>query len=73
MNIDLKTMTADQLITGVKLSGSTAIIKGHTTPEKWPFVIIIAIGKPGNEGAMECAQEFTQKIATKAPNLGSLP
>lgn len=73
MNIDLKTLTADQLITGVKLSGSSAVINGHTTPEKWPFVIIIAIGKPGNEGAMECAQEFTRKLASKAPALGSLP
>jgi hypothetical protein len=54
----LRHVTLDQLITGVKLRGSAAEINGHTTPEGYPFVVVVAVAKPGNEKAVEFARKF---------------
>lgn len=55
-------LTADQLVTWTKLNGSAFALNGNTTPEGWPFVVVIAVGKPGNEHAVELAQEFHRRL-----------
>jgi hypothetical protein len=55
-------LTADQLVTWTKLNGSAFALNGNTTPEGWPFVVVIAVAKPGNERAVELAQEFHRKL-----------
>lgn len=59
----LRGLTVDQLITDVKLAGAAGEIFGLTTPEGWPFVIIVAIAKPGNERAVELTKDFADKMA----------
>lgn len=51
-------MTLDQLVTETKLGGSASVSYGRTTPEGWPFVVICAVGSPGNEVAMLAAGMF---------------
>jgi hypothetical protein len=63
---DLKTVSVDQLVTETKLAGSAQEIIGLTTPEGWPFVVIIAVAKPGNERAVEFAKEFHRKMVEAA-------
>lgn len=60
----IRHLTMDQLVTQTKLSGSALVLNGFTTPEKWPFTIVLAVAKPGNELAVQYAQEFFQRMAT---------
>lgn len=58
----------DQLVTQTKLCGSAMVLNGFTTPENWPFTIVLAVAKPGNERAVEFAQDFFRKMnAAGAP------
>lgn len=64
----LRHLTLDQLVTQTKLSGSALTFNGHTTPENWPFAVVVAVGKPGNERAVEFARQFFLRIrAAGAP------
>lgn len=54
--------TMDQLITTTKMEGSCAGIHGYTTPECWPYFVVVAVGSPGNEKVIELAKEFFQKV-----------
>lgn len=54
--------TMDQLVTQAKLAGSALQLNGFTTPEGWPFVVVIAVAAAGNEKAVELAQEFGSKL-----------
>jgi hypothetical protein len=58
----LRRLTLDGAITAVKLNGSAALIDGFTKPEGWPYVVVVAVAKPGNEVAVELAREFSSKI-----------
>jgi hypothetical protein len=59
-------LTLDQLVTRTKLSNASALrLNGFTTPEKWPFVVVIAIGGPGNEAAIELANEFNAQMLAR--------
>lgn len=58
----LKQLTVEQLVTDTKLAGSAAQVVGHTTPEHWPFIVVVAVAKPGNELAVQYAREFAQKM-----------
>lgn len=62
----LRRLTVDQLVTQVKLSGSAMQFNGFTTPEGWPFTLVLAVAKPGNERAVELAQEFSRKMTAAA-------
>lgn len=63
---DIRHATVDQLITKAKLSGSGFALNGHTTPEGWPFTVLLAVGSPGNELALEFAREACAKLAAAA-------
>lgn len=60
--MNLKDITVDQLITDTKLVGSASEIVGVTTPEGWPFVVVVAVAKPGNERVLDMAKDFHRKI-----------
>lgn len=57
-------MTVDELVTGTKFAGSATAFYGNTTPEGWPFAIIIAVASPGNETVMELVADFHRKLAS---------
>lgn len=63
----LRQLTLDQLVTFVKLNGSALLEEGFTTPEGWPFAVVVAVGKPGDERAVELAKEFAGKLGALAP------
>lgn len=65
----LRYTTLDAMITTTKMEGSAAILHGYTTPERWPYVVVVAIGSPGNERALELAQEFHGKLRTAGATL----
>jgi hypothetical protein len=49
----LRHMTVDQLVTATKLAGSSSSLSGTTTPEGYPFRIIVAVGSTeANMGAV---------------------
>lgn len=59
-------LTLDQLVTKTKLAKASALrLNGFTTPEKWPFVVVLAIGGPGNEAAVELANEFNAQMLAR--------
>jgi hypothetical protein len=66
----LKTLSVEQLVTDTKLSGSAAQVVGHTTPEHWPFIVVVAVAKPGNELAVQYAKEFAQKMQAVSRIIG---
>lgn len=41
--------TVEQLITETKLRGSALSLRGTTTPEGWPYHVLVAVESPGNE------------------------
>ena len=59
----IRYMTMDQLVTYAKLNGSAFVLNGFTTPERWPFTIVIAIGAPGNEAVPELAKKFHAELS----------
>lgn len=66
----LKNLTVEQLVTDMKLSGSASQVVGHTTPEGWPFIVVCAVAKPGNELAVQYAREFATKMQAVAQVVG---
>lgn len=62
----LRHLTVDQVVTQTKLSGSAMQFNGFTTPERWPFTMVVAVAKPGNEAAVDLAKEFHAKMCAKA-------
>jgi hypothetical protein len=46
---EIRFTTMDSLVTFTKLHGSAFSMRGWTTPENWPFTVIVAIGGPGHE------------------------
>ena len=58
----LRFATIDQMITTTKLRGSCLTLKGHTTPEGWPFVVVVAVARPGNERAVELAEQMGRDL-----------
>jgi hypothetical protein len=62
----IRHMTVDQLVTATKLHGSCSGLTGLTTPEGWPFVVVVGVGSPGNEQVVEWAREFYEKMAAAA-------
>lgn len=63
----IRHLTIDQLVTQVKLAGSSFLLCGNTTPENWPFRMILVIGKPGNEGALLLIEKIREEFARRAP------
>jgi len=55
-------MTINQLVTDTKLAGSAFGLLGFTTPEHWPFAIIVAVASTGNEAIIPLIQEFHEKL-----------
>jgi hypothetical protein len=63
----IRHLTLDQLVTQTKLrNASSALLNGFTTPEKWPFILVIAIGGPGNELAVDAAKTFHDTLKDRA-------
>jgi hypothetical protein len=65
----LRWVTFDSMVTTVKRSGSAMQFDGLTTPEKWPFTIVVAVAKPGNERAVQLAKDFNDKMSAIAPTV----
>jgi hypothetical protein len=63
----LRFVTLDGAVTQTKLTGSCFEFHGKTTPEGWPFAVLVVVAKPGNEKAMEYLQEFRDKMAAAGP------
>lgn len=64
----LRHLTLDQLVTQTKLSGSAQVLYGFTTPEGWPFMLVMAVAKPGNEMAVELVRVLYERmVAFGAP------
>lgn len=73
----IRHMTLDQIVTAVKLSGSAGKLHGFTTPEGYPFRLMVAVGVPGSERVIEivdgaCAEigqlaSFTLRADREAP------
>lgn len=60
-------LTLDQIVTKTKLAKASGLrLNGFTTPEKWPFVLVVAIGGPGNEAAVELADKFNEEMKARA-------
>lgn len=55
-------MTAEELVTQTKLHGSTMQLLGTTKPEGWPFIVVVGVAKPENEGIMNLVREFHDKM-----------
>lgn len=62
----IRHMTLDQIVTRVKLYGSGGQLHGFTTPEGWPFRLVVAVGGPGNERAIELCDELKEKMLSIA-------
>lgn len=62
----IRHLTLDQFVTQVKLVGSGIMLDGFTTPEKWPFVFVLAIASPGNEAAIDLAKNFHAEMQKRA-------
>jgi hypothetical protein len=59
-------LTLDQIVTKTKLSNASALrLNGFTTPEKYPFVLVLAIAGPGNEAAVELADKFNEEMKAR--------
>lgn len=65
----LRFTTVDQLITQTKLGGSAMALTGNTTPEGWPFFIVIAVASPGNEPVVTATARFATELVALAPPL----
>lgn len=61
-------LTLDEIVTRTKLSNASALqLNGFTTPEKFPFTLVVAIGSsPSNEKAIALATEFKDKMVALA-------
>lgn len=63
----LRHVTLDRIITGIKLGGvSAAAVNGLTTPEAWPFAIVIALGRPGNHAPVAWVHELQAHLQQAA-------
>lgn len=68
----LRHRTLDQFVTAVKLSGSVGSVNGFTTPEGWPFVVVVAVAAPGNEAVIPLILKLHRDlIALGAPLLAA--
>ena len=65
----IRYMTMDQLVTYAKLNGSAFVLNGFTTPERWPFTIVLAVGSPGNEAVPELAKKFHEEMTARGAPL----
>ncbi len=62
----IRRMTVDELLTQTKLAGSALGINGYTTPEGYPFALVVAVGSPGNVQAVELLNELHIKMEAAA-------
>lgn len=63
----LRHLTLDQLVTQTKLTNASAAqLSGFTTPENWPFTLVVAIGGPGNEASLDAAKLFHDAMKDRA-------
>lgn len=71
--VDLRKTTVDEIVTRIKLSKvAVAVLDGFTTPEGFPFVVVVSVGKPGNERLLELTHQFREDIrAAGSPVLAS--
>jgi hypothetical protein len=66
---DLREVSLDDIVTATKVSGCSAMLRGFTTPEGWPFAVVVAIAKPGSEVAVQLAEEFSAKLTALGADL----
>lgn len=59
--------TLDQLITHTKLNGSASSYWGHTTPEGWPYIVLLAVGSPQNMPALHLVANAQRDLAALVP------
>lgn len=57
----------DELVTAAKVVGVGLSLMGFTTPEQWPFAIVVTVGSPGNERALRWAMELQERIRQAGP------
>jgi hypothetical protein len=61
---EIRFMTMDGLVTFTKLHGSAFSMRGWTTPEGWPFTVMIAVGSPGNEALPQALLDTVAALAS---------
>jgi hypothetical protein len=61
-------LTLDEIVTRTKLSNASAFqLNGFTTPEKFPFTVVVALGATvSDKQAIELATEFKDKMVALA-------
>ncbi len=67
----IRHLTLDQIVTRVKLASSASSLSnlqlnGYTTPEGYPFELVLFIGKPGNEAAMDLMKKLKAELMERA-------
>lgn len=63
----LRFSTIDELVTALKLAATPVLaLHGNTTPEGYPFFVVVVLAEPGNEAAVGLAREFHDKMAAQA-------
>lgn len=46
------------------------VLRGSTSPEQWPFTVIVAIGKPGSEEVLTvAARRFQAELEARGAQL----
>lgn len=50
--MDVMDTTLNDIVTATKLQGSLLVLKGWTTPENWPFAVVVTVEKPEHGGEM---------------------
>lgn len=49
---DVMDTTLGDIINATKLQGSLLVLKGWTTPENWPFAVVVTVERPEHGGEM---------------------
>jgi hypothetical protein len=60
-------MPVQQLVTETKFRGSGTALWGHTTPEGWPYCLVVAVGSPGNQAALDVLLAAHRALEAMAP------
>jgi hypothetical protein len=67
----LSDVSVNDLITQTKLAGSLLVLKGWTTPEGWPFAVVVTIDRPEDNGRIAQAVIKLQEAALEVVPLAA--
>lgn len=66
---DLTKVSINEMITETKRQEMTVMeVRGFTTPEGWPFVVLAAVIKPGQEEMLSLVEHFEKEATAIVKN-----